>query len=213
MRKADAVVGARADLWTIVAVDGRAVTCVCECGTTRVVDRCNLGRASRSCGCLSLELKRSRVARTTHGHTSRGVSPEYFVWLGMIARCTNQRAPNYRLYGGRGISVCERWLSFEKFFADMGVRPKGTTLDRIDNAHGYEPGNCRWATAKEQAANRSTSRLVTIGGVTKCATEWARAAGVSDNCIFHRLHRGLTGDALIAPPRRGPNLNCPGRTK
>lgn len=95
----------------------------------------------------------------THGHGSakNGRTPTYNTWMNMIQRCTNANAPGYKHYGGRGITVCERWLKFENFLADMGERPEGLTLDRIDNDGNYEPGNCRWATCEQQNANRRRS--------------------------------------------------------
>lgn len=90
----------------------------------------------------------------SHGHAlSRSRTPTYRSWAGMINRCTNPRQPNFERYGGRGITVCDRWRSFENFLADMGERPEGTTIDRKDNDGNYEPGNCRWATDIEQQAN------------------------------------------------------------
>jgi hypothetical protein len=97
--------------------------------------------------------------KTKHGHHRRQngrhhPSPTYISWFGMLTRCRNSKQRCYANYGGRGISVCERWLTFETFLADMGERPLGLTLDRINNDGNYEPGNCRWATAKEQRANQ-----------------------------------------------------------
>jgi len=143
-----------------------------------------------------------------HGHTWKGgASPEYRTWTSMKSRCHNPSAPNYYKYGGRGITVCEQWRnSFAAFLSDMGTRPAGTTIDRIDGSIGYVPGNCRWATASEQNSNRSCSRMVTIGGETHTITEWARRAGVSDTCMLYRVRRGLSGEALLRKSHHGKSL-------
>jgi hypothetical protein len=108
----------------------------------------------------------------------------------MIQRCTNPARRGYPSYGGRGIVVCERWRDFPSFLADMGARPAGKTLDRINNDGNYEPGNCRWATQREQCANTRSNKNFTINGVTKNQSEWCREFGVPVGTFRSRMKRG-----------------------
>jgi hypothetical protein len=138
--------------------------CKCDCGNTTIVPTCRLihGR-TKSCGC-----RRSEAAswiRFKHGYYK---DPVYDVWKQMKLRCNNPTNTQYFNYGGRGISVCDRWIeSFENFYEDMGKAPDGMSLDRIDNSGDYSLENCRWATRLDQANNRRTNIYVTIFGVTK----------------------------------------------
>lgn len=179
--------------------------CRCDCGNEVRVRSNNVKRGfTKSCGCLHAQSGRVNGKKgAKHGHTSsNGCSPEYTVWQGMIARCTNPKAPNYPKYGGAGIIVCDEWRTFSRFLSDMGPRPKGTTLDRRDGTKGYSKTNCRWATNREQSENRCTTRWVTIDGDTATVTEWARRSGLSDTALLYRIRRGISGSALLSPSRR-----------
>lgn len=141
------------------------------------------------------------VRSLKHGHTIGGPSPTYSTWVDMINRCTNPKASDYESYGGRGIGICQRWReSFGCFLQDMGERPESHTIDRYPNNDGdYEPGNCRWATRRQQGHNRRTSRQVirSDGAVYKSMAEAAEAVGGSHKSIYSvcsgrsKTHRGF----------------------
>lgn len=126
--------------------------------------------------------------------------PLYNTWTSMRQRCCNPKNPNYADYGGRGVTVCDRWASLAAFAEDMGSRPVGTTIDRIDVNGNYEPDNCRWSTQHEQNRNKRTSRIITIDGVSRCVADWAAALGLHRSTIPDRLERGWSErDAVMSP--------------
>lgn len=185
----------------------RMVECRCECGTIREVKLGSLrqGKPSQSCGCLQREAARE------NGHRNRthGVShcPTYVSWSMMKQRCYNPNEVEYASYGGRGITVCDRWLdSFESFLEDMGERPSlRHSIDRYpDNSGNYEPGNCRWATQRQQNRNRRSNVLLTFHGETMCISEWAERIGLPRKTLEKRLnHHGFTVEQALTIPLRG----------
>lgn len=172
----------------------------CDCGTEKTTEPGNLkSGASRSCGCMKPE--KSRAAATRHGHSSE---PEFGAWVQMLGRCLNPKNQAYPLYGARGISVCPRWKTYEKFLADMGRRPSTKhSLDRIDNDRGYEPGNCRWTDHQTQMNNTRRNVVIEHDGRSQTVAQWAREIGVSERALRNRLNRGWSvADALTAPVQR-----------
>ena len=173
--------------------------CRCVCGVEKWVreDRIRSGRAT-SCGC------RRREKITTHGMShGEKKNPIYKVWAAMIARCDCRTHKQYSEYGGRGITVCDRWRGRDgvlNFAADMGDRPEGHSIDRIDNDGGYEPSNCRWANRSEQQRNKRSNRLVTFKGVTKCVAEWAEELKIPWHAIGGRLNAGWSDERAISTP-------------
>ena len=140
--------------------------CVCDCGKFTTVFRSNLTRGhTKSCGCLSVEVYRER--EIIHGHKPFGKpSKTYNSWRGIIDRCLNKNSTTYYKYGAKGITVCDRWKTFSNFLEDMGERPEGKSIDRIDNFKGYELKNCRWATNLEQAHNKRPKVKMTYDDTT-----------------------------------------------
>lgn len=126
----------------------------------------------------------------------------YKRWKSMNQRCTNPAASNFKHYGGRGVTICERWrASFAAFLADMGECPGAhMTLDRLDNSKGYEPGNCRWATMAEQNRNRSHCVMLTHNGITQNITDWAIALGMRPQTLTERLRLGWTPERALTQP-------------
>lgn len=135
--------------------------CRCSCGNQSTVPSDNLRTGhTESCGCLQKEGLAERCPQRVHGHAGRsGDSPTYRSWDGMIQRCTNPNHIGYPRYGGAGVKVCERWMTFEHFLTDMSERPPGTTLSRFGDVGNYEPGNCAWHTWPQQRAEARKKRL------------------------------------------------------
>lgn len=152
--------------------------------------------------CATGTAQRSKEMALRHGHTTHdGESPTYSAWMAMKGRCLNPANKWYRNYGGRGITVCSRWLeSFENFLSDMGKRPDSMTLERINNDGNYEPSNCRWASRKEQARNMRTNHLIEYRGVTKPLAVWAEELGVNGFALLTRLRRGWTVEDAFSRP-------------
>lgn len=128
---------------------------------------------------------------------------EHNSWRAMHERCTNPRYRKFGLYGGRGIRVCDRWVSFREFLKDMGRKPSPShSIDRIDNDGNYEPGNCRWATHKEQIQNSSIVRRLTANGKTMCISDWSKETGLTLATIVHRLRRGWSEEKALSVPQK-----------
>jgi hypothetical protein len=131
---------------------------------------------------------------------SRPSSPlygEYQVWKAMKRRCFYKKDKHYQDYAGRGITICDRWLKFENFIEDMGPRPKGTSIDRINNCGNYEPSNCRWATKSQQQSNKRNAVLLTLNGKTKNLNHWAKEIGIERRTISARLKYGWSVEQAL----------------
>lgn len=193
----------------------KRVVCVCDCGTEKVVNLNNLRRGlSKSCGCLRDELAPQRGVR--HGHSRKGSrSPEYSVWVGMLGRCYLSHRPGFADYGGRGITVCDRWrfgeggvTAFECFLSDMGTRPSlAHSIERTNNHGNYEPSNCRWATGVEQSRNTRRNRIVEINGKKMALAEAIeRFSPVSRSTVHSRFNYGWSDEAAILTPVYGRSV-------
>lgn len=187
---------------------GRAGTnlawlCLCDCGKESVVSGGNLTRGkTKSCGCLNKE--RVRAANTTHGFSKERL---FGIWKGILQRCTEPNFHHYRYYGGRGIVVCEDWMSFQ-CFRDWSLSSgysDDLAIDRIDNDGDYTPQNCRWVTTKEQARNTTRNTFITFQGKTLCLAEWAERLGISASAISKRIGRGWSVEKALTDPLRGNN--------
>ncbi len=204
--------GNRFSSWTVLREadfhNGRShvfYICICDCGKIREVggSELRLGKTTKCQSCANSETS------LRHGECKRNKwTPEYRGWVAMSDRCTGKNhRKNYR---DRGISVCEEWKApggFKKFLAHIGRKPSPKhSLDRIDNDRGYEPGNVRWATSKEQNRNKRDNHLITIRGETKCIAEWAEESPIGQRGIYNRLRRGWDSEAAVFAPAKGRKM-------
>lgn len=159
----------------------------CSCGTQKVMRCANVNRGlSKSCGCWNIQAIKQRS--TKHGHSSGGVRTRtYLAWKEMRRRCFDPKRKCYKDYGGRGITICERWDSYENFLADMGECPDGLTLERKDVNGNYCPENCCWADCVTQANNKRSSHLITAFGKTQTLAEWAKETGIKIGTVRCRI--------------------------
>ena len=179
------------------STDGIVWECLCDCGNRTKVGISKLRSGhTKSCGCFKINAVTSRS--TKHGCAPRrNQTSTYRCWGGIIKRCTNPRDKRFEHYGGRGITVCDRWRDFRNFLADMGERPSGYSIERIDVNGHYEPSNCKWIPMIEQCRNTKRVIHITIGDETRLLADWARHFGIDYRLVSARLKRGWSiGDAF-----------------
>ena len=188
------------------------VICQCDCGKRKELWGCSLlSGSTRSCGCLTSRfLSEAKQRRFPLGNQHKKAKPDvrslYGVWQSMKQRCANSTSADYPNYGARGIQVCSEWRdSFSSFLQDMGTRPSPQhSLDRVNNDQGYNPANCRWATPQQQSLNKRNNRLLTLRGVIKTATEWAKelqdSLGLVPSLISYRIRRGWSDEKILTTP-------------
>ncbi len=185
--------------------ESRAGIVLCDCGRSK---RCRVsslvaGRI-KSCGCT-----RRNIGATSSVALQRAHEREHRSWASMVRRCYYVENDNYSYYGGRGVTVCERWLSFENFLTDMGTRPADTSLDRIDPDGNYEPSNCRWLEVRQQHVNKRNTVYLTVGDVSLPMREWAERTGIAYDTIKRRLQHGWTHtDAVTLPVCAGNKFSA-----
>lgn len=170
--------------------------CKCECGKSTVAYGNDLKRGKVvSCGCWNAE------KRVTHGMSRTHVNS---VWRMMLDRCKNPNNRAYANYGGRGIQVCDRWNDFVTFYTDMGHRPDGYQIDRIDNDGNYEPGNCRWSTPKQQQNNKRDTRILEFNGKIQSLGYWSEETGIKWETLRSRLRYGWDAERTLTTPVKKP---------
>lgn len=187
----------------------KAWICRCVCGTFVTLKHGQLVSKTRSCGCLSSDVTvaQNRARKGTHRKAIRFKElPEYETWCGMKKRCNNPNTKGFSDYGGRGITVCDRWQhSFADFLADMGSRPsRDHTIERINNEKGYSPDNCKWLEKEKQAQNKRNNRTLTFKGETLCISEWARRTGFHIETLRRRLAKNWSIEHTLTVRLRRP---------
>ncbi len=199
----ESILGQTIGRWTALNVirGGRhpQIECLCQCGIKRIIRIEKLvNDKTKSCGCLRDE------NLTTHGRTKNSIriqSHEYWIWNSMKQRCLNTANKQYPDYGGRGITVCDRWIEFQNFYADMGEKPKNKSLERRDNNQGYSPENCYWADRKSQNSNKRNNIYLTAKGEVFTLTEWTRKTGICHSTIVLRLKAGWPEEIAATAPK------------
>lgn len=185
--------------------------CQCSCGTVRSVDHHNLtGALTNCCGCIrKAPVVINRKLSTNYGTHKMSKSSTYISWSAMWARTSNPNHEAYERYAGKGIIVEDpRWEKFENFLEDMGERPEGKSLDRVDNNKGYYRENCRWATPYQQNNNAGNTRLIAHNGKTKTISEWAKDYGISRDLLAQRIYQGWPIEKALTPSSKR-SLNQP----
>lgn len=182
-----------------IGMGGRGVIYLfqCDCGNTKEASGSEVRTGHiKSCGCYRVDLTIAK--NKTHGLVK---TPSYVSWTAMKTRCTNPNSAAYKNYGGRGIKICDKWMTFEGFLEDMGERPHGHSLERIDNSKGYNKENCRWATNAEQNRNTRQNKFLTKNGKTMCMRDWANETGIPYPTIQDRVRRGWSEDRILERAR------------
>lgn len=171
--------------------------CLCDCGNITTAESYKMRSGhTKSCGCFRKE-RGVMLAKQHIKHGKEG-SRIYRVWVGILQRCFNPKTIGWVRYGGRGISVCDKWLQFEGFYEDMGEPPNDRMqIDRINNDGDYEKSNCRWATFKQQYNNKSNNRLVTYNGKTQSVTLWSEELGLDRMKVYQKLNQGLSFTEIV----------------
>lgn len=168
--------------------------CLCDCGQ-RMVAVANKLTTGRTKSCVCLRNEKNKTNRRTHGNSGTVL---HALWKNMRQRCLNPKRLDYARYGGRGIKVCDRWKSFQNFRLDMGEKPQGMSIDRINNSGNYEPDNCRWADDFEQCNNRRDNHPITYEGITLNISQWSRQRGINISTICTRIRRGRSTAEILS---------------